>query len=182
MLKTRRYVFFILGLLAQSAWAESFEYSSLLTQRPIITIQTDPPLVASGDRAVEARFCNEQQFHCVRSDWFNFSIPKHRSANQAEWNYGGFVYRLVDASPIRALGVCLEASKIVSLQNDREVQFFFSDSHGLLGFSIPIEGTSAAYVSEREFGFGSTKSDKAKAALTKKPGGPPNHKLPSACT
>jgi hypothetical protein len=182
MLKTRACVFLMLGLLTQTASSESFEYSSLLTQRPIITIQTDPPLVASGDRAVEAKFCNEKQFHCISSEWFNFSFPMHRPTSQLEWNYGGFVYRLIESAPVRVLGVCREANKIVSLQNGREVQFLFSGSHGLLGFSIQIDGTSAVYASEREFGFGSEKPSQTTSKNFKKGRvGPLKNESSSAC-
>lgn len=170
----------VFGLIAQSVYADSFEYSSFLGNRPLITIQTDPPLVASNDRAIDATFCRGGDFSCFKSDWFSFSIPKNRPDDLMEWSSEGSVYRIASFSVVRVFGICREVYKISSTQNDRKLEFMFSPSFGLLGFNLEVDGQVVPYTSEREFGFGAVnpvrkKSLQADRRLSKR------NQISSAC-
>lgn len=153
-------VIVIAQFLLHPAYAGSYEYSSLSGGKPVITIQTNPPFIASGDRAIDAVFCAQSDFFCFSSDWVNFSFPRNRPANLTEWSKNGFGYKIFASSEIRVFGICREIYKISSTQNGRELIFFFSPSHGLLGFEREVDGQIATYYSEREQGFGAVEPPK----------------------
>ncbi len=72
----RLLVFIGVFMWAGSVTAQSFEYANLFNAKHLISIQMTPPLVASGDRAVDARFCEPvEAFVCVDSEWFQVAVP-----------------------------------------------------------------------------------------------------------
>lgn len=155
MLKIRWLAALIFGLAIHNAIASPFEYSNLLDGRPFISIQTDPPMITSGDRATNAVFCkNGEKFICFNSDWINFSFPHEQSSIPSEWTKDGVIFKLKASAVIRVFGVCRDAYKVVSNQNGREFEFLYSVSHGLLGFNAEIDGQRVTYIAQRQMGFG----------------------------
>lgn len=148
-----------MGLTIQNAAASPFEYSNLLDGRPTISIQIDPPMIISGDRAINAEFCDGNGgFSCFNSEWISFSFPRERGGIPSEWNQNGAVFKITGHTVVRAFGVCRDAYKVVSNQNGREFEFLYSFSYGLLGFNVEIDGQRVTYIAQRQLGFGATKT------------------------
>ena len=158
MLKYLWLTLFAYSLAIQSANADSFGYSNLLDGRPAITIQTTPPMVTSGDRAVNANFCKDgAAFTCFTSEWISFSFPKKMSVTPSEWSENGFLFKRSDLTTVQVFGVCHEAYKVTSNQNGREFNFLYSLSHGLLGFSVEIDNQKLTYIAQNSAGFGAAR-------------------------
>ena len=139
----------------RSAVAQSFEYANLFDARHLIAIQMTPPLVASGDKAVDARFCKPiDGFACVTSEWLNFAVPSGIARLPTQWEQGGNEYKLVGAEKLALLGIRREVLRIESVRRGLRHRFLYSRRYGLVGFSSEVDGQSVTFVSQRAIGFG----------------------------
>lgn len=142
-----------------SVAAQSFEYANLFNARHLIAIQVTPPLVASGDRAVDAHFCKPiDGFVCVASEWFNFAVPSGKARLPAEWAQGGNEYKLVGSEKHILLGIRRDVFRIESVQKGLRHRFLYSRRDGLVGFSSEVDGQPVVFVSQRAVGFGAAAS------------------------
>lgn len=141
----------------QPAVAQSFEYSNLFNAAHEITLQTKPALVASGDRAVDAYFCNaDEEFICVDSEWFNFAIPSGKSKLSSEWTRGENAYKLIGSEQLVLLGTRRDVIRIESTQKGKRYRFLYSRRYGLIGFSGEVDGQPVTFISQRVIGFGAS--------------------------
>lgn len=144
---------------APPAAAQSFEYANLFNAKHLIAIQMTPPLVTSGDRAVDASFCKPRDgFACVASEWFNFAVPSGKARFSAEWAQGGNEYKLVGSEKHTLLGIRRDVLRIESVQKGRRHRFLYSRRDGLVGFSSEVDGQPVVFVSRRPVGFGASAS------------------------
>lgn len=140
-----------------SATAQSFEYANLFNARHLIAIQVTPPLVASGDRAVDASFCTRtDEFVCVTGEWFNFAVPSGKAGLPTQWEQGGNEYKLAGSEKLVLLGVRRDVLRIESVQKGQRHRFFNSRRDGLIGFGSEVDGQPV--VSQRAIGFGAAAS------------------------
>lgn len=137
------------------AAAQSFEYANVLNSKHLVTIQMTPALVASGDRASDARFCKTVDgFVCVNSDWFSVAFPSGNAALPERWEQGGREYRLVGREKLVLLGVRRDVLHIESVHKGQKYRYLYSREHGLVGFSAEIDGQPVTFMSQRAIGFG----------------------------
>lgn len=157
-------VFFFGAIMyAGSVAAQSFDYVNAFNAKHVIAIQMTPPLVASGDRAVGARFCKPvDEFVCVASEWFNFAVPSGKTPLPTRWKHDGNEYLLVSFEELELLGTRRSVVRIESAQNGRRYRFLYSRRDGLVGFSSEVDGQPVMFVSQRAIGFGAASSHKAR--------------------
>lgn len=142
-----------------SVAAQSFEYANLFNARHLIAIQVTPPLVASGDRAVDASFCKRaDEFVCVTSEWFNFAVPSGKARLPTQWEQGGNEYKLVGSEKLVLLGVRRDVLRIESVQKGLRYRFLYSRRDGLVGFSSEVDGQPVTFMSLRAIGYGAAAS------------------------
>jgi hypothetical protein len=143
----------------RSVAAQSFEYANLFNSKHLIAIQITPPLVASSDRAVDARFCKPvEEFVCVTSEWFNFAVPFGRARLPTQWEQAGNEYKLVGSEKLVLLGIRRDVLRIESVQKGLRHRFLYSRRDGLVGFSSEVDGQPVTFVSQRTIGFGASAS------------------------
>ena len=136
-------------------FAQSYGYVNVFNNRNIITIQRAPALVASGDRAEDAKFCNpNDNFYCVASKWLNFSVPIFKKNKLSNWELNGYNYQLTGQGRKLLLGRYMDVLVIESRQNARKFRFLYSSQYGLVAFGAEIDGTSETFISDRATGFG----------------------------
>ena len=140
---------------AKSICAQSFEYVNPLSRGHVITIQVTPPMVASGDRAVDAKFCrSDQKFVCVISEWFNFAIPLGSTSLPEQWEHNGNNYKMVGVEKITLFEKTRNVILIESVQSGRVYRYIYSYRDGLIAFSSEVDGEHVTFISERAKGFG----------------------------
>lgn len=149
------FVLIVVAVCGGPVAAQSFEYANLFNAKHLITIQMTPPLVASGDRAVDARFCKPiDEFICVTSEWFNFAVPSGKTRLPPQWEQGGNKYKLVGSEKLVVLGISRDVFRIESVQNGLRYRFLYSHRGGLVGFSSEVDSQPVTFMSQRVIGFG----------------------------
>lgn len=152
-------VFIAAVVCGRAVAAQSFEYANLFNVRHQIAIQMTPPLVAAGDRAVDARFCKlTDEFVCVTSEWFSFAFPSGKARLPTQWEQGGNEYKLVGTETLVLLGIRRDVLRVESVQKGLRYRFLYSRRDGLVGFSGEVDGQPVTFVSQRAIGFGAAGS------------------------
>lgn len=148
-------------MLPIQALSQTYEYVNLFNSRHTISIQLSPAFFASGDRAIDAKFCSRSDFFvCITSDEFNFAIPVSMRSNDSQWEYKGFSYELKQQDILNVLGQSLKVLIIESVQGAKKIRFLYSERRGLVAFSVEMNGESHTFLSRNTVGFGDSVSRK----------------------
>jgi hypothetical protein len=134
--------------------ADSFVYASPLNQRHNISIQTTPPLVASGDIGSHATFCDSgADFICVRSDLISFAVPKALKPGTLGWQFEGQTYRVLDAGQFEILGLNERVLHVETTKGEQKYLFVYSPRRGLLAFEGSAGDAKQVFLADRARGF-----------------------------
>lgn len=153
----------IIGLVEPAKAEEQWMYIDVLStknlsavsMRNAIEIDNDVPSVTMGDRQYDAAFCAlASQFTCVKSEVFEFGVPKELAPETKQWVINKSVYRVVGKDSIRILGGEYKILYIDRETKDGKFRYLYSTSHGLIAFVASFGNQTRSYFLEGPIGFG----------------------------
>lgn len=150
-------LFFLVILATPYAFCQSYEYVNIFDRRHIIEIDMNNHRFSSRDLGGNAEFCEKlDPYICIKSENFNFSVPRTRSAHVTHWTSRGSAYKLKESGVVVIFGQALKVSTIESSQNGIAFRFLYSNEHGLVAFSAKAQSEESTFISKTRLGFGNS--------------------------
>ncbi len=92
---------------------------------------------------------------CVITPVFSFAIPINiESRSHGSWGVHNMKFQLVGSRKVRILGNAHKVLAVRSSQNGGQFEFLYSDTDGLIGFSVSDGHATSLYLSTRGRGYG----------------------------
>lgn len=153
-------VLLCLSLVSQSSQAyEEYIYLNPFNNEKFVSLSKATQQVVLNDLAYKAYYCTKyDQFKCVTSDVFNFSIPREWPISKKKWKINDKEYRVITEKIIYLLGRTFPVLMIEGTQENFVFHYLYSKSNGLLGFKIEKGNEMGSFYSVNECGFASQKN------------------------
>jgi len=153
-------IFFLITLLLMATDShgapQALSYTDIRTDGGITIIREKGELIA-GHVSMPMTFCDDKNFfHCLSSSGFKFAVPARFDKGKSKhWSFDGVDYQALERRfVLKMLGTSIEVNKILATVDGNEFVYFYSDTRGLIAFSI--NNKDSLFILQETCGIGAT--------------------------
>lgn len=147
-------------IFSQELSAEEWVYLNPINPKEVFVIETHPNSFGINDVRQKAEFCEEDDlFTCVKTDGFEFFIPKDANLSTKTWTANGHEYRISSTyERTGILGIHGDIYLIEKKTDSGAISYLYSTVKGLIGIGgYSSNGkVSSFFILGKECGFGAS--------------------------
>jgi len=150
--------FLFLGISHANANSDKWHYLDPLRPSDSYTIQEGPDQFQINDVIIPANLCKkEEPYICIRSQEFNFYVPKNLAGSSSSWEVDGVKYKASLNKRVELLGL-IDEFYLIRKDSSAKTIFIYSKIRGLIGMGGYSGSSSRLFLSIRNCGFGASDS------------------------